>query len=820
MFNNGVVELSGLGSSEPRFGINSLSPNPGISFNPRDYNYVVVRMRAETNTGGTQGIFFFGSPDIGGTFVSRPYAIGTSFEDYVFDFSTTTAWLSESAIRNFALGLPNNGPKIYIDSFRICNKENLPVYTPVRIVGELFGPEVVGTGDDYQYNLVIRNTGATATTGTTTIKIFFDPTSGISYRTTAVSGWTYSYSSGVLTITTTNVLNPGFSITLPILVTGSTVGTYEISGRVWTDGDPVASTELTARETNTLQTIVANDPPCIGLSNLTITGESVVNQGSTNNFSVNYSGSTRGISFTWSIVSGTGATIVSGQSTGAASISFNFATTSSQVVIRCTITNLCSTQSIDLTVSPRLFGNTTQSKVYTSQSCSPTQIPGTWVLTVQADTYFGFNVNIANGLAIDWLNSSTAQTQAENEMISAGRQCFASCSAITGVTATMYQNGAALSDFNNIVAGVVYEIRAFVSGGSNVTYNWFFTHGTPVNQVGNSVFVIFDFNDRQVPSDGGASYSAANFSIVVNNSCDSSSATAGATVNPFLYSASDTRTSIRNNCPSRQSPVGSVTDTVTYFAVTQARANEGVSVLVNNRQALANSQLSCQTVSVGNDPAIFVFVRDNCPAGSSPVGSLTITVGPNTYFGATKTEANDLAAAMTIPAGQAQANAELSCLTLQVTGLTWTTSNSVSGVPGCSNASWNISPNNRSLRYDIADSFNCGGSCDAIQVGVATANITVGASPTNLSISFSGIGEREQNTFENIEFRLNGVVVARAFSPGGGLGCQMGPVVPVIDVPGPYFLPALSSHVLQVTVNTNDALFHVGSYYQIDLAFS
>ena len=216
-------------------------------------------------------------------------------------------------IDQFALGLPNNGPSIFIESFTICNKENLPVYTPVRIIGELFGPEIVGTGDDYQYNLVVRNTGATATTGTTTIKVFFDPTSGITYRTTTASGWTYSFSSGVLTITTSNVLSPGFSANLPILVTGTTQGTYQISGKVWTAGDPVASTESTARDTNQLQTIVTDNPPCVALSNLQMNGDSLVNQGSQNGYSVNYSGSTRSITFNWTIQSGTGAAITSGR---------------------------------------------------------------------------------------------------------------------------------------------------------------------------------------------------------------------------------------------------------------------------------------------------------------------------------------------------------------------------------------------------------------------------------------------------------------------------------------------------------------------------
>ena len=655
VFNNGIVELSGLGISEPRFGINS-----GILFNPKDYNYVVVRMRAASPTGGTQGIFFFGGPILGLQFVSRPYSIGTTFEDYIFDFSTTPAWINESVINQFALGLPNDGPTIFIESFTICNKENLPVYTPVRIVGELFGPEIVGTGDDYQYNLVVRNTGATATTGTTTIKVFFDPTSGITYRTTTASGWTYSFSSGVLTITTSDVLSPGFSANLPILVTGTTQGTYQISGKLWTAGDPIAPTESTARDTNQIQTVVTDNPPCVALSNLQMNGDSLVNQGSQNGYSVNYSGSTRGITFNWTIESGTGVTITSGQGTSAIVASFNFSSKTSSVVLRCTITNLCSTQFVDISISPRLFGNTSQSRGYTSQQCSPTQIPGTWVLTVPEGTYTDFTVNEANNQAITYLNSTEAQGVAESQMAANGVQCFASCNDISSVDAVLRLNGSVVS-FSNVEFGVTYEILASVSGGSNVSYNWYFDGVTPINIVGASAFVQFNFNDRSVPSNGGSSYDNASFTVVATNGCNSSSATKIQTVTPLLYSASDTRTYVKTNCPSGQEPVGSITDTLTYFAVTQARANEGIQILINNRQELANTQLSCQSVSVGNDVQFGNFQRNNCGSCAASGRSVSYTVPANTYFAPTKDQANALAFNDLQSNGQIKANNELGC---------------------------------------------------------------------------------------------------------------------------------------------------------------
>lgn len=155
-------------------------------------------------------------------------------------------------------------------------------------------------------------------------------------------------------------------------------------------------------------------------------------------------------------------------------------------------------------------------------------------------------------------------------------------------------------------------------------------------------------------------------------------------------------------------------------------------------------------------------------------------------------------------------------IALPVTGLAWTTT--VNNT--CNATPWVISNNNSTIRYNIEDSANCGGSCGATQSGTATATITVGASDVDMDLDFEGIGELEASAFEKISFDLNGTEVARANAAGGGLGCAMGPVVKTFITAPPYRLNANTTHTLFIDFTTADANYHVGAYYEVDLSFT
>ena len=155
-------------------------------------------------------------------------------------------------------------------------------------------------------------------------------------------------------------------------------------------------------------------------------------------------------------------------------------------------------------------------------------------------------------------------------------------------------------------------------------------------------------------------------------------------------------------------------------------------------------------------------------------------------------------------------------LSLPVTGLSWTTTVS----NACNSTPWVISAGNQTIRYNVSDSADCGGTCSSTQAGTATATITVGSQATSLNLDFEGVGELQDSNYEKIEFKLNGTVVARAQAAGGGLGCAMGPVVKTFVTNPPYTLAANSTNTLFIDFTTNDGLYHRNAYYQVDLSFN
>lgn len=153
---------------------------------------------------------------------------------------------------------------------------------------------------------------------------------------------------------------------------------------------------------------------------------------------------------------------------------------------------------------------------------------------------------------------------------------------------------------------------------------------------------------------------------------------------------------------------------------------------------------------------------------------------------------------------------------IPVTGLNWaTTVNNP-----CNANPWAITNANLTIRYNISDSTNCGGTCNVTQSGTATATITVGGTDVNMGLNFDGLGELQAPQFELIKFKLDGVQVADAHAAGGNLGCQMGPVVKTFTQAPPYLLAANSVHTLLIEFTTADSLFHVGAFYEVDLSFT
>ena len=86
-----------------------------------------------------------------------------------------------------------------------------------------------------------------------------------------------------------------------------------------------------------------------------------------------------------------------------------------------------------------------------------------------------------------------------------------------------------------------------------------------------------------------------------------------------------------------------------------------------------------------------------------------------------------------------------------------------------------------------------------------------------LAYTLQGVGELQAINFENLDFFIDGGIVASSTSAGGGLGCMDGPVVVTTTQASPV---AVSGSIeLKLEFTTTDALFHEESFYELSFNF-
>ncbi len=183
--------------------------------------------------------------------------------------------------------------------------------------------------------------------------------------------------------------------------------------------------------------------------------------------------------------------------------------------------------------------------------------------------------------------------------------------------------------------------------------------------------------------------------------------------------------------------------------------------------------------------------------------------------------------------------------------LNWVTSTNVTSDPNCLEtfpgsgvpSGWKVSNYGKTIRFDVSRSAQAGcplpeGTCAIQQFGWATASITVGPNPTYLTLDFSGMGELWDVGYDKIQFKLNGNLIAKAEAPGGRISqCEDGPVIKTFydgvgalgtgaTVPSAlatnpyrYLLPANTSHILELYLDTGDGAYHYNSYYEAIIGF-
>jgi hypothetical protein len=224
-----------------------------------------------------------------------------------------------------------------------------------------------------------------------------------------------------------------------------------------------------------------------------------------------------------------------------------------------------------------------------------------------------------------------------------------------------------------------------------------------------------------------------------------------------------------------------------------------------------------KATSAGSNTGPFTIYHDSITIGNVLVSGVTRS---SLLDGVVVSNIPDTTNTIIVQSNGECTNSESFSIFSPVSGLTWSTSTNTVGLAGCTDAGWEITNSNLDIKFKVSDSQNCGGTCSATQTGVATATITVGPANTYLHVDFNGLGERQDSNYDKITFKLDGTQIADAHAPGGGLGCLMGPVVKAYQVTGPYLLLANTVHTLRIDFTTVDSLYHVGSFYQVNLSFT
>ena len=87
--------------------------------------------------------------------------------------------------------------------------------------------------------------------------------------------------------------------------------------------------------------------------------------------------------------------------------------------------------------------------------------------------------------------------------------------------------------------------------------------------------------------------------------------------------------------------------------------------------------------------------------------------------------------------------------------------------------------------------------------------------PAQLAYTLQGQGELEDEGFENLDFYLDGDLVAASTSPGGGLGCAGGDGPVTVNTIQASPIAISGKHELRLDFTTSDELYHNESFYEL-----
>ena len=130
-------------------------------------------------------------------------------------------------------------------------------------------------------------------------------------------------------------------------------------------------------------------------------------------------------------------------------------------------------------------------------------------------------------------------------------------------------------------------------------------------------------------------------------------------------------------------------------------------------------------------------------------------------------------------------------------------------------AMWSVQDGGYGLRAQFVDSANCGGPNDYTQFGTAKVDI-VSTAKEMILIEWEGIGEAQAANYELMTLKIDGTTIGSGRAPGGNKGCKMGPIISNSSFPNGFELD-VGPHEIDIVVNTNDPLYHIGAFYKFTI---
>lgn len=133
----------------------------------------------------------------------------------------------------------------------------------------------------------------------------------------------------------------------------------------------------------------------------------------------------------------------------------------------------------------------------------------------------------------------------------------------------------------------------------------------------------------------------------------------------------------------------------------------------------------------------------------------------------------------------------------------------------CDSLAWSIGDEGRFLQYIVSDTIDCGGTCEEIQTGNASAIVDVGASEVYLTLQLVGSGEMQLSGKDEVLVFLNNQLIISGSSVGGGLTCTNGSLNLQYFRRPPYFLGPNTQHTIDVEFSTLDTQNQSGCFFYL-----